>query len=173
MGTDVEVPRQAGLAQRILIGRNPQRTLVRVVVLIVVCVVVFKFLLLPIQVDGVSMVPTYKDRSVNFVNRLPYLFREPRRGDVVAIRLAGKHVMYLKRIIGLPGETVGFHHGRAVINGRILDEPYLKQPCNWEEPSEVVGPDEYYVVGDNRTMEWDEHTQGRSKRSRIVGKVLL
>ena len=55
------------------------------------------------------MLPTYRDHGVNFVNRLAYVFHEPRRGDVVAIRtLAGEHVMYMKRIVGLPGETVTF-----------------------------------------------------------------
>ena len=81
--------------------------------------VVFKFVLLPIRVEGGSMLPTYQDRSVNFVNRLAYLFHEPRRGDVVAIGLlAGEHVMYMKRVVGLPGETVAFHKGHLYINGQ-------------------------------------------------------
>jgi len=79
----------------------------------------------------------------------------------------------LKRIIALPGETIGFHEGRAVVNGKVLDEPYLKFPCHWEHAPEQVGPDEYYVVGDNRSMEFEGHTQGRASRDRIVGKVLL
>jgi len=92
---------------------------------------------------------------------------------VVAIRLAGEHVMYLKRIIALPGETIAFHEGHAIVNGKMLNEPYVKFPCNWEVPPEEVGPDEYYVVGDNRTMDYEGHTQGRATRDRIVGKVLL
>jgi signal peptidase I len=146
---------------------------VRIAVLVAASVLVSKFVLLPIRVQGVSMEPTYKDRRVNFVNRLAYLFHEPRRGDIVAVRTSDEHIMYLKRIVGLPGETVAFHDHHAVINGHPLDEPYLKEPADWERPPEQVGPDEYYVVGDNRTMEWDEHTQGRAKRERIVGKILL
>ena len=156
-----------------VIGRNPRVTLVRVAVLIVTCFVVFKFILLPARIEGISMLPTYQDRSVNFVNRLAYRWHEPRRGDVVGIRLAGPHVMYMKRIIGLPGETVAFAGGRVLINGEVLDEPYEKTPCDWNCPPVKLGPDEYFVVGDNRTMPWEDHVFGRAQRSQIVGKAIL
>ena len=146
----------------------------RLVVLVTVSFVVFKFVLVPVHVDGGSMLPTYKANGGNFVNRLSYLFHEPRRGDVVAIGLqAGEHVMYMKRIVGLPGETVAFHKGRLFINGKPLAEPYVKLPCDWEHEPEQVGPDQYYVVGDNREMSWEDHTHGRAARGRIMGKVLL
>jgi len=157
----------------ILIGRHPRKTLVRIVVFLVTCFVVFNFILLPIRVEGISMLPAEKDRSVNFVNRLAYLWHGPRRGDVVSIRLAGPHVMYLKRVIGLPGESVAFVAGRALINGQVLDEPYEKLPCDWNHPPIQLGPDEYFVVGDNRTMSWDDHTKGKATRDRIIGKALL
>ncbi|MFZ0827589.1 MAG: signal peptidase I [Verrucomicrobiia bacterium] len=156
-----------------VIGRHPRMTLVRVAVLIVACFVVFRFVLLPIRVEGISMLPTYHDRSVNVVNRLAYCWREPRRGDVVSIRLAGPHVMYMKRIIGLPGETVAFENGRVLINGEVLDEPYEKTPCDWNRPPVKLGPDEFFVVGDNRTMPQQFHQFGETPRNRILGKVLL
>jgi len=117
--------------------------------------------------------PTYQDGRVNFVNRLAYLFHEPRRGDVVSIRLAGLHVMYMKRIVGLPGETVAFDDGHVLIDGRILDEPYVRRPCHWERKAVTLGPDQYFVVGDNRSMPIEDHTMGETRRERIVGKVLL
>jgi signal peptidase I len=156
-----------------VIGHNPKVTLMRVAVLIVTCFIVVKFILLPIRVEGISMLPTYKDRSVNFVNQLAYLWHEPRRGDVVSIALAGPHVMYLKRIIGLPGETVAFENGRVLINGEVLDEAYEKTPCDWNRPPVKLGPDEYFVVGDNRTMPQEFHQFGETPRYRIVGKLLL
>ncbi len=169
-----EPAQSPGWLQRVLIGRNPKRTLVRIIVLVAVSVVVFNFMLVPIRVEGGSMLPTYADRSINFVNRLAYLFHEPRRSDVVAIgMLAGEHRMYLKRIVGLPGEAVAFHKGRLYINGQLMDEPYVKLRDNWEHAPEEVGPGHYYVVGDNRGMAWDDHTQGRAARERIVGKVVL
>ncbi len=156
-----------------IIGRNPRRTLIRIGVLVVVSLLIFKFLLLPIRVEGVSMLPTYKENRVNFVNRAAYLFHPPRRGDVVAIRLAGEHIMYMKRIVGLPGETIAFHEGKVFINGQPLEEDYLRLPTNWEHPPERIGADEYFVVGDNRSMDWEDHLKGRAQREKIVGKILL
>ena len=157
----------------IVMGRNPKATLVRVAFLIVISFVVFNFILLPIQVEGISMLPTYRDQSVNFVNRLAYFRHGPQRGDVVSIRLAGLHRMYLKRIIGLPGETVAFANGRVLINGEVLDEPYEKSACDWNYPPVKLGPDEYFAVGDNRTMPWQMHKLGRVERDHIVGKAIL
>ena len=172
MATNAETAQSPSWLQRVLIGRNPKRTLVRIVVLVAVSLGLFKFVLQPIRVQGSSMLPTYREGGIHFVNRLAYLFHEPRRGDVVAIRmLAGEHVMYMKRIVGLPGETVAFRQGRLYINGQPLAEPYVQLRGYWEHEPEPVGPDQYYVVGDNREMSWDDHTKGRPTRDLIVGKI--
>ncbi|HYG33308.1 MAG TPA: signal peptidase I [Clostridia bacterium] len=173
MGTAGEGLKLDGLVSRVLIGRSPKRTLIRMAIWVVAIVLISKYIILPIRVEGISMLPTYRQNQVAFVNCLAYKFTPPKRGDVVAIRLAGRHVMYCKRIIALPGETIAFHEGRVLINGQVLEEPYLKQPCNWERAPEIVGPDEYYVVGDNRTMDFEQHTQGRAEVNRIVGKLFL
>jgi signal peptidase I len=173
METAVKEARSPSLLQRVTIGRNPVATLVRLAVLIVCCVVIFKFMLLPVRIQGVSMLPTYPEGGrINFVNRLSYLFHGPGRGDIVAIRTTGIHIMYMKRIIGLPGESVGFYAGKAVINGEELDEPYVKKSCYWQIPPRTLGPGEYYVVGDNRSMPEADHEKGIASRDRIVGKVL-
>jgi signal peptidase I len=163
-----------------VIGRNPQVTLTRIIILVATCVVVFRFILLPIRVQGISMLPAYKDKSVNFVNRLAYLRHRPQRGDVVGIRLGGTGalysapgVMYMKRIVGLPGETVAFSDGQLLINGAPLDEPYVKGPCDWNRPPDTVGPNQYFVVGDNRSMPRDYHVFGKAEKNQIVGKVLF
>ncbi len=135
-------------------------------------VLISKFVLVPIRVEGISMLPTYRERGVNFVNRLAYWFHPPRRGDVVAIQMAGPHVMLCKRIIGLPGETVEFHQGHVFINGQLLEEPYVKLECRWEHGPEQVRADEYYVAGDNRSMDFYSHDRGCAERWRIVGKLL-
>jgi signal peptidase I len=173
MEAKIETQSQPSWVRAILIGRKPKRTLVRILVLVVTCFVVFKFVLLPIRVEGGSMLPTYKEHGVNFVNRQAYRFHEPRRGDVVGIRLAGPSLMYLKRIIGLPGETIEFHQGQVLINGKILDEPYVKLQCDWERPPVTLPPDHYFVVGDNRSMPIEDHEMGDAHRNRIVGKILL
>jgi signal peptidase I len=165
--------------QRVLIGRRPELTLIRIFVLVVICTLTFKFVLLPIRVEGISMEPTYHDHRVDCVNRLAYVGHDPQRGDVVAIRfsdpgpLSRPSEMLMKRIIALPGETVSFHDGHAYIDGRLLDEPYVKNPCDWEHGPIHCGPNQYYVVGDNRSMPFEFHTQGRADRDRIIGKVLL
>ena len=159
--------------QTIAVGRNPRNTLIRILILIIACIILFHFVLLPVRVDGISMLPTYKSGSVNFANRLAYLWHEPQRGDVVTVRFAGYHLMLMKRIIGLPGETVAFNDGNVLINGKPLDEPYEKKRGDWTLPPRTLGPDEYYIVGDNRTMPWQNHMFGVVERFRIVGKVLL
>jgi len=158
----------------ILIGRNPGFTLVRIGVLIVTTVVVFKFVLLPpVRITGPSMSPTLREGSIHWVSRLAYARHEPRRGDVVSIRLAGNSIMYMKRIVGEPGETVEFSDGRLLVNGKVMEEPYVKSPYRWYRPPRTLGPNEYFVVGDNRVMPIDDHEHGVATRDRIVGKLLL
>src|SRR5215469_8761109 len=107
--------------QVVAVGRNPRMTLVRIVVLVVVCFGLFHFVMLPAQVDGISMAPTYKNRSINLINQMAYLWHEPRRGDVVAVQAwAWKHRLLMKRIIGLPGETVTFNNGSVFVDGKLL-----------------------------------------------------
>jgi signal peptidase I len=176
METDATSRGVPGWVRRALIGRRPKRTLARIAVLVALVFLVRQYVIAPIRVIGSSMLPTYQDRGVNFVNRLAYLRSEPKRGDVVAIRTSGESIMFMKRIIGLPGETVAFHNGRVFVNHAPLKESYIdfvKFPCDWEVPQLTLERDQYYVVGDNRTMpEW-QHEFGTPHRVRIVGKVLL
>ena len=157
----------------VLIGRQPKFTFLRIVVLVAVIILVRQFLVLPIRVIGPSMLPTYQDHGVNLVNRVAYLSSEPRRGDVIAIRTSGVSIMFMKRIIGLPGERVAFHEGHVLVNGKPLAEPYVIYPCDWELPPVTVEPSKYLVVGDNRSMPAESHTFGQTERRRIVGKILL
>ena len=92
---------------------------------------------------------------------------------MVSIRFAGNHVMYMKRIVGLPGETVSFVAGHIIIDGDLLAEPYERPGCDWNVPPVQLGSDEYYVVGDNRTMPAENHVFGKVARDHIIGRVLL
>jgi signal peptidase I len=162
----------------IIIGRNPKRTFIRIVVLVATCFIVKEFVLLPIRIKGPSMLPTYRDGGINFVNRLAYVWSEPKRGDVVGIRLSNASfwppsVMFMKRIVGLPGETLEFHQGHLLINGQILEEPYVKFRWDWETAPVTLESNQYYVVGDNRSMPEVLHEEGRPRRDRIVGRILL
>lgn len=157
----------------VVIGRRPKWTVVRIVVLVLIVWAVRSWAILPIRVHGPSMLPTYSQDGVNFVNRLAYRRTPPQRGDVVAIRLAGISIMYMKRIVGLPGETIAFEHGRLMVNGVVLQEPYLKYFCDWTREPVTLAPDEYFVVGDNRSMPQEYHYFGKTKQDHIVGRIVL
>jgi len=161
------------LIKTILVGRSPRRTVIRAGIIAVFCIILFKFLLIPIRLQGISMEPTYWDGSINLVNTLCYRFRSPKRGDVVAIAIgSGRHYLYLKRVVGLPNERVSFSGGKIFVNGKAIPELYVKYRCDWNMKEELVGPDEYYVVGDNRSIPLETHKQGRVNKEKIKGKPL-
>ena len=153
-----------------LIGRRPARTLARLIVLILVSFVLFKFLFLPIRVVGNSMVPTYHNGRINFINRLAFRWHGPKRGDVVAVRLDSSRLVLMKRVVGLPGERIAIQAGRVVVNGRTLDEPYANVAGSPPSQSEIVlGPDEFFVIGDNR----DISAYGTVHQHELIGKVMF
>lgn len=160
-------------ARRIVFGSNPRRTAVRLLVLIAISAVTFTWVLLPVRTQGISMQPTYQSGSLRFVNKLSYMSRGPSRGDIVAIKLAGTRVVYVKRVIGLPGERLRIAEGQVFINDAPLDEPYVRHRRPWDLPEVAMGTDEYFVVGDNRGMDLRDHTLGRTDLSRIVGRVVF
>ena len=157
----------------LLFGSNPRHTAIRVAVLVASAVVVFGVILLPVRLSGISMEPTYHDGGLNFANRLAFAWRQPARGDVVAIRMAGPSVVYVKRIVGLPGEHVEITMGTVIIDGVPLAEPTVVYKAPWNVSALTLGRDEYFVIGDNRAMTAENHDFGRATRERIVGKMLF
>jgi signal peptidase I len=154
-------------------GRNPRATFLRIVVLICLAVVVFGWILVPLRLSGISMLPTYHDGTLNFANRAAYWTREPARGDVVAIRMAGPHAFYVKRIVGMPGERVEIVAGTVRVNEEVLIEPTVVRRALWDMAPVDLAPGEFFVVGDNRSMKIENHDLGRVSRRRIVGKLLF
>jgi signal peptidase I len=157
---------------RLVAGRRPSRTLLRVLLLAIVCFTVFKFLFMPVFISGDSMYPTYRDGRLNFVNRWSYVWSEPQRGEVVAVKTSGMRIMYLKRIVGLPGETLSIRNGVVWIDGEPLEERYVYERQRWRVPRMKLAAGEYFVIGDNRSMDRDRHYFGRVQGDRIVGKVM-
>jgi signal peptidase I len=160
---------------RLIIGRSPGWTIVRILFLILISIVVFKFILLPIRVTGSSMLPTCRNGQIKFVNQLAYLRRQPERGDIVAVEFEGRRVLLLKRIVGLPGETFQVREGEVYIDGKRLEEAYTQgkilAPDNKGYGSTdpiPLGKTEYMVIGDNRPI-----SEGYIKdEKQIIGKVL-
>ena len=159
--------------QRVLFGRNPRRTTVRILVLAAISFSLFRWVLIPVRTDGVSMMPTYQSGSLRLINTLSFRGGiRPDRGDIVAIKLAGPHVLYVKRIVGLPGERVAIAGGFVQVNGTQLSEPYVLSRKPWNYDEVTLGPREFFVIGDNRALA-SRGDFGRVDASRIVGKLLF
>jgi signal peptidase I len=153
-----------------LIGRRPGWTLARLIVLILVSFVMFKFLFLPIRIVGNSMVPTYHNGRINLINRMAFHWHGPKRGDVVAVQPDGSRLVLLKRVVALPGERIAVQAGRVVVNGRALDEPYAKVSESPPSQGEMrLGSDEYFLIGDNR----DISAYGVVHQHEFIGKVVF
>lgn len=142
------------------------------------------FVLSLARVKGSSMLPTLRNDDWLFVWRLPYLYRHPRRFDVVICHFPGRRIRklpflpqsFVKRIVGLPGETIEVIEGVLHIDGAPLDEPFLSTDRTRffrTRPPITLGPDEYYVLGDNRDASNDSRRVGPLCRRAIRGRVVL
>ncbi len=138
-------------------------------VVAVISFIIFSYILIPFRIHGHSMEPTYKDRGFNFCFRLRYVFSKPSPQDVVAIRFAGKRVMLLKRVIATEGQVVSFQNGKLFIDGKMVDEPYVKYPSDWNLSPRKVEKDRVYVIGDNRNVPIEQHDFGQTSYDRIIG----
>ena len=131
-----------------------------------------KFVMLPVVIDGESMLPTYSAHGFNFCNRLAHRWSGPKRGDIVVLRYGGTRWMLLKRVIAFAGETVAFEKGVCFVDGKPLDEPYVQLGCDWDLPPKKVGPGHVYVMGDNRSVPAEMHVGGEIAAARVVGRPL-
>lgn len=138
------------------------------------------FLVQPFVVSGESMIPTFHDKDYLIVDELTYRFKPPMRGDVIVFRPPNqpKGIFYIKRIIGLPGETVVIKGSKITIinaqnpEGMQLDEPYV-QNIAADNVTTIVGPDELFVLGDNRPRSSDSRVWGLLPIKNIVGRALI
>ncbi len=132
------------------------------------------------EVSGTSMEPTLNDGDNLIVDKISYRFKEPERFDIIVFPFQyQKDTYYIKRIIGLPGETVQIDEdGNIYINGEILEESYGREVIDADklgiaaEPI-TLGEDEYFVLGDNRNHSSDSRIRevGNIKKDQIVGKA--
>lgn len=110
-----------------------------------------------VRVVGASMAPTLESGEIVLVTKFDYLFAPPSRGDVVLCALPGREGSYIKRVIGLPGETVQIAGDQTWIDGAPLAEPYAAAAA--EDFAAALGPDEYLVLGDNRPDSYDSRKE--------------
>ncbi len=151
-----------------------------IVVALVITVVLYLFIMTPHEVVGNSMHPTYKNGEYLMANKITYRVKQPERGDVVIFKYSDTQD-FIKRIIGLPGDTVMLKDGKIYINGKQLDESaYLSSTVYTnggdflkEGQSIKVPEGEYFVCGDNRPHSSDSRVFGPISLSRVKGKAWI
>lgn len=136
------------------------------------------FIMQPYIVEGNSMEVNFHDKEILIVDKTSYKFRSIHRGETVIFQ-APKSPQddYIKRIIAFPGETVAIQNGKVKINGKILEEPYLPQGATTLTSDKIfrltLGPDQYFVMGDNRGNSSDSREWGVLPKVNVIGRAWL
>jgi signal peptidase I len=152
-----------------------------IVVFLAMLVMVYLFLFSPQEINGQSMFPTFYDKELLITNKIVYKLHTPRRGDVVIFKSpTNKDIDYIKRVIGLPGETVLLKSSTYFINGNKLEEPYIGSDVYTsggsflKEGEEIIVPEGmYFVSGDNRPHSSDSREFGPIAREDFIGQGLF
>jgi len=155
-------------------------TLKLVVIALIITLPIRYFVIQPFFVLGASMQPTFQNGDYLIINEISYRVGQPNRGDVIVFRYPyNPSEYYIKRVIGLPGETISIHDNQITIKndarpeGFALKETYLPPEMTGGDIEKTLGPDEYFVLGDNREASSDSRSWGPLKREFITGKVWI
>lgn len=167
-------------------GRTLRRDVIETVVLIVLVYTLVNLSTVRAIVYGPSMQPNFYTGQLAIVNRFAYYFSGPARGDVVVLHSPLPNCrnapaddinceLLIKRVVGLPGETVHINNGRVYVNDTLLNEPYVTEFCknNSCDNTWMLKPDEYFILGDNRNNSWDGHSFGPIPRQLIEGQAWI
>lgn len=156
------------------LGREILEWVLVIVVAVAAALLIRTFIFEPVRVDGSSMLNTLHDNEYMIVTKYQYLFRDPERFDVVICHYPGRgNTNFVKRIVGIPGDTVAMQDGVLYVNGEAVDEPYIDNKADYNMAPQLVEEGHYFVMGDNRPHSNDSHvrTVGQLTRDQIVGKV--
>lgn len=143
---------------------------------ILVAIVMRQWVMGSVAIEGLSMYPTLNNGDRFLFHRWPYWLGSPERGEIVVIRDPLDAELEIKRVVGLPGDTVQVRDGYVRINGRPIDEPYLSGDVRTDSGESGikiirVADNRYYVLGDNRVVSRDSRTFGPVSRKDILGKI--
>lgn len=136
------------------------------------------FSLQTVHVIGLSMYPTVDDQDYLIALKLPYRFHAPQRGDIVIMRDPYDPTRdFIKRVIGVPGDRIVLRDGKVFINEHQVSEPYIVQPWSDSWPpsgqEQKLGPDQFFVMGDNRNHSSDSRMFGSINRNQIEAQASL
>ncbi len=127
-----------------------------------------------IRVEGFSMEPTYHNNNYIVVSKMTYKFKEVSRGDVIIFEYPiAPEEDFIKRVIGLPGDTVEVANGNVILNGNILVEDYIVAAPVREYPSFTVPDGTLFVMGDNRNNSSDSRTWGPLPIENVIGRTIF
>ncbi len=143
--------------------------------IILAIILIRTFVITPVRVNGSSMYSTLKDGEIMILNKLDYKLHDIERFDIVVIKTDEKKI--IKRVIGLPGETLKYEDNTLYINDKKIDEPYLKDATEDFNITSLgydkIPDDCYFVLGDNRDNSSDSRIIGPVKKSQITGSASL
>jgi signal peptidase I len=153
---------------------------IRTVVFVFVVTVLFDMAIPRSLVEGKSMYPTFETGDRLIVSRMNYMLSKPSRGEIVVFNSINpseraRGVMLIKRIIGLPGETIEFRNNQLYINGQLTNEPYTPDICQTgcSDDIWVLTDEQYFVMGDNRNASQDSRRFGPISIADIVGEAVF
>jgi signal peptidase I len=146
------------------------------VIALSLAIVIIIFFYQPVKVEGTSMTPLISDQERIFINKFVYRFGPIERGDVVVFWYPlDRSKSFIKRVVGLPEDTVEIREGRVYLNNKMLEEPYI--PAESEDfgtyPATRIPKGEYFVMGDHRTSSNDSRIFGPVPRKFIYGKAVF
>lgn len=144
------------------------------VISIAASILIITFLYQPVRVEGTSMLPELQDQDRLFINKFVYRFERIERGDVIVFHYPrDPEKSYIKRVIALPGDMLRIDHGKVYVNDQLLDESYV--PIQYRDlrsmSEETIPSNEYFVMGDHRSISSDSRDFGSVSRDLIYGKA--
>ena len=154
------------------------KEIVPYIIILIIVLLVKTYLIAPIQVNGSSMMTTLHNNDIMILNKIHYRFNDIKRFDIVVVKYNNKYI--IKRVIGLPGESIEYKDNKLYINGKYYKEEFLDNNTKTKDFNleEVIGKNEipeghYFVMGDNREDSLDSRIVGTFTKKQIKGKTKL
>ena len=149
------------------------------IITVVIVLPIRLYIAQPFMVSGPSMEPTFNDNDYLIVDEISYRFEKPKRGEVIVFKRPGDNKYLIKRIVGLPGETIELNNQTITIknsdkpNGFLFDQSFVVNNINEPMKTVILDSDDYFVLGDNRPVSYDSRSWGSLPASSIAGRPLF